>query len=282
MVPRCGGESNWASDLLLAAAYICHSFSSTPVAAVCTRATVFQGSHCWHLRFLWRSKVTPLHCFGSDTLLLPHRFILCRHMLQPPPATLLSLSQNSFSTPQQESRFQLQMESTGRWKLNDPPALFGRILGGNKKIAPQNVFESFPPIVVEINLGRCYTMMRPRRHLTSLKTSSSKLADSTHFDNRQRKQSKIFFLILQSHQQFFLWKTFHYETCLWCNGWSSNRFRKCSGLCNYNTGVVKVYNSHNNTLMCQSTSWRAYITSYFSNSFIIWPVARTHPAKFNH
>lgn len=69
----------------LTAAYICHSFCSTPVAPVCTRATVFQGSHCWHPRFLCRLKVTPLDCCGSDTLLLPHRFILRLHMLQPPP-----------------------------------------------------------------------------------------------------------------------------------------------------------------------------------------------------
>lgn len=111
----------------LTAAYICHSFCSTPVAPVCTRATVFQGSHCWHPHFLCRLKVTPLDCCGSDTLLLPHRFILRLHMLQPPPATLLSLSQNLFSTPQQESQFQLQMENEGRWKPSVPPALFTKI-----------------------------------------------------------------------------------------------------------------------------------------------------------
>lgn len=119
----------------LEVAYICHSFSSTPVAPVCTRATVLQGSHCWHLRFLWRLKVPPLDCCRSDTLLLPRRFILHLHMLQPPAATLLSLSQNFFSTPQQESRFQVQMESEGRWKRNDSVTLFSKGFG-ERKVLP--------------------------------------------------------------------------------------------------------------------------------------------------
>lgn len=179
--------SSWlARQRELAAAYICHSFSSTPAAPVCTRATIFQGSHCWHLRFLRRLKVTPLDSCGSDTLLLPHRFILHLHMLQPPPATLLSLSQNFNSIPQQESQFQLQMEREGRWKLNSLPALLGRIFGG-KSFAPQNVFESLPPIVAETNLSRCWTSMPSRGHLLSKKKG-------------RRKLSKIFSLVLQSHQ----------------------------------------------------------------------------------
>lgn len=73
-VPRVGKSNSnfWlARQRNLTAAYMCHSFSSTPVAPFYTRATVFQVSQCWHVSFLWRLKVTALDCCGSDTLLLP-------------------------------------------------------------------------------------------------------------------------------------------------------------------------------------------------------------------